>query len=380
MDPETLFQGAERSIAARLASALPRLRPVLPALEAQRRRWARVVWAALTPPALMAAFLAGSLAIGLLLLVLGLLASAVAPEVGASLTALSLSTLALMSAFVPFISFVLGPVYVFALVVGWILLVPYRDRVSSEIRTKLLEELAPLPGLRPSHAGAAEFGTGFADLVRGLVGGRPPRVNLAMVGELAGRRLAFAEVDVLPTIPRRRGFLYPGPPGRGGRQFYGLVAAVEMDPPGSPTVLVTWAGFWARVSLWDLNLSSARKRLQKLPLQDPAFDAHYEVHTDHVEQARTFLRPELRGALLYLARQLPWKPLLALGGGHAYAFVPWRGFLEMSPFRRLDERWVQNKALADLRALLRAVCLAAVAAGVSARDVADAFMKEARAS
>lgn len=43
--------------------------------------------------------------------------------------------------------------------------------------------------------------------------------------------------------------------------------------------------------------------------------------------------------------------------------LPRSGFLEPSPWRRMDARWVREKAVRDLRVLVRAVCLAVLAGG-----------------
>ncbi|MCS7173663.1 MAG: hypothetical protein N0A24_09890 [Armatimonadetes bacterium] len=184
------------------------------------------------------------------------------------------------------------------------------------------------------------------------VGGRPPNVRLALEARIEGCRMVLAKADVLPRIPKRRGLGQPGPPGRSERQFYGLVGVGQGTVYGSEVAVAPVSSLLGRFDEWEPGLRTDLKRMLQVPIGDSEFDRHFQVFIRESTQVQRILHPKIRE-------------------GYTYALLPWAGFLEPSPLRRIDGRWALEKCTRDLRALLRVVYLAGLTAGLPAERLLD---------
>ncbi|MDQ7800616.1 MAG: hypothetical protein QN177_01440 [Armatimonadota bacterium] len=356
MTPPQILDSLDREVAERIEAVLPAMKGVLSGLEAERRKLRLPALVASVPLAL-AALVVG---VGVLTAGLGLVLSRVRPDLDAVLyLGLWLVASPLVPAFL----------YVPVLVLAWILYAPVRDRQSLRIRSQLIGALGPAFGFvpfqpEPESNDPVRFGKPFQQTVHLLVGGRRPAVRLAVEFQLDSRRVVAGEADVLSAIPKRRGFTQPGPPGRSGRQFYGLVAVAEGGPDLVPLAVLPRSGVLGRFAEWEPGLRSGLDRWDTVPTGDPEFDGRFEVYAPEPAGVHGALGFEVRSALLQLARELPWKPFLAVQEGYVLALLPWRDFLEPSPWRRMDARWVRDRAVGDLQALLRVTYLAGLASGI----------------
>ncbi|MEO1248522.1 MAG: DUF3137 domain-containing protein, partial [Pseudomonadota bacterium] len=126
------------------------------------------------------------------------------------------------------------------------------------------------------------------------------------------------------------------------RFLRGLLIRLSVPMPFDGTTIITARG--DGVAPARITSFFRRKRLKKVPFDDPVFELHYQATSDNADEARRLVAPVLRNALLAMSNERQGEIVrAAFHKGDFWISVPvWRPLFEiatlMTPPRQLEER------------------------------------------